>query len=142
MPQSIQVEKSIQYQSVPLEFLPGPGWMQATGQASTQSATPSQVFVTIVCDTVFLSGSRYQEAGAAKCNGVGARNQDCTVCSVTSTHLFPDTLRPPPDTHYYALLRLHGFNHRFSTRFYPGDISNAALLGIVVDFGGSASDQL
>lgn len=29
--------------------------MQATGQASTQSATPSQVFVTIVCGTVFFS---------------------------------------------------------------------------------------
>jgi hypothetical protein len=42
MPQSIQVLKSIQYQSVPLLFLLGPGWMQATGQASTQSATPSQ----------------------------------------------------------------------------------------------------
>jgi len=27
--------------------------MQATGQASTQSAMPSQIFVTIVCDTVF-----------------------------------------------------------------------------------------
>lgn len=29
--------------------------MQATGQASTQSATPSQVFVTIVWGTVFFS---------------------------------------------------------------------------------------
>lgn len=54
MPQSMQVAKSIQYQSVPFEFLAGPGWMQATGQASTQSAMPSQVFVTMVCDTVFL----------------------------------------------------------------------------------------
>lgn len=53
IPQSIQVAKSIQYQSVPLTFLPGPSWMQATGQASTQSATPSQVLVTIVCGTVF-----------------------------------------------------------------------------------------
>ncbi len=52
MPQSMQVAKSIQYQSVPLVFLLGPGWMQATGQASTQSAMPSQVLVTIVCDTV------------------------------------------------------------------------------------------
>jgi len=49
MPQSMQVEKSIQYQSVPLVFFSGPGWMQATGQASTQSATPSQVLVTMVC---------------------------------------------------------------------------------------------
>lgn len=55
MPQSIQVAKSIQYQSVPLTFLPGPSWIQATGQASTQSAMPSQVFVTIVCGTVFSS---------------------------------------------------------------------------------------
>jgi len=54
MPQSIQVAKSIQYQSVPLLFLPGPSWIQATGQASTQSATPSQVLVTIVCGTVFF----------------------------------------------------------------------------------------
>jgi hypothetical protein len=53
MPQSIQVAKSIQNHSVPLTFLPGPSWIQATGQASTQSATPSQVFVTIVCATVF-----------------------------------------------------------------------------------------
>jgi hypothetical protein len=53
MPQSIQVVKSIQYQSVPLLFLPGPGWIQATGQASTQSATPSQVSVTIVCGKGF-----------------------------------------------------------------------------------------
>jgi hypothetical protein len=43
----MQVAKSIQYQSVPIEFLPGPSWMQATGQALTQSATPSQVLVTI-----------------------------------------------------------------------------------------------
>jgi hypothetical protein len=49
----MQVAKSIQYQSVPLAFLPGPGWMQATGQASTQSATPSQVLVTIVWGTGF-----------------------------------------------------------------------------------------
>jgi hypothetical protein len=48
IPQSIQVLKSIQYQSVPLAFLAGPGWMQATGQASTQSAIPSQVLVTMV----------------------------------------------------------------------------------------------
>lgn len=48
IPQSIQVEKSIQYQSVPFVFLLGPSWMQATGQASTQSATPSQTSVTIV----------------------------------------------------------------------------------------------
>ncbi|AKV70967.1 hypothetical protein VL20_6204 [Microcystis panniformis FACHB-1757] len=45
--------KSIQYQSVPLTFLPGPGWIQATGQAETQSATPSQIPVTIECGTVF-----------------------------------------------------------------------------------------
>jgi hypothetical protein len=49
----MQVEKSIQNQSVPLAFLAEPGWIQATGQASTQSATPSQVFVTIVCGIVF-----------------------------------------------------------------------------------------
>lgn len=53
IPQSIQVEKSIQYQSVPFVFLLGPGWIQATGQASTQSATPSQTFVTIVCGIIF-----------------------------------------------------------------------------------------
>jgi len=51
----MQVEKSIQNQSVPLAFLDEPGWMQATGQASTQSATPSQVFVTIVCGMVLVS---------------------------------------------------------------------------------------
>ena len=45
IPQSMQVSKSIQNQSVPLTFFPGPGWMQATGQAPTQSATPSQIFV-------------------------------------------------------------------------------------------------
>lgn len=33
--------------------------MQATGQASTQSATPSQVFVTMVCGTVFSLNKLY-----------------------------------------------------------------------------------
>jgi len=47
IPQSMQVEKSIQYQSIPFRFLLELGWIQATGQASTQSATPSQVSVTI-----------------------------------------------------------------------------------------------
>jgi hypothetical protein len=47
MPQSMQTSKSIQYQSVPLAFLLGPSWIQATGQASTQSATPSQTSVTM-----------------------------------------------------------------------------------------------
>jgi hypothetical protein len=47
----MQVENSIQNQSVPWLFLPGPGWMHPTGQASTQSATPSQVLVTIVWAT-------------------------------------------------------------------------------------------
>jgi surface polysaccharide O-acyltransferase-like enzyme len=57
----MQVVKSIQNQSVPFLFfisgylVLGPGWMQATGQASTQSATPSQVLVTIECGTASLS---------------------------------------------------------------------------------------
>jgi hypothetical protein len=48
IPQSIQPENSIQFQLVPLAFLPEPGKMQATGQATTQSAIPSHVSVTIV----------------------------------------------------------------------------------------------
>jgi hypothetical protein len=53
MPQSMQVAKLIQYQSVPFSFLPGPWSIQATGQASTQSATPSQIFVTMLWGTEF-----------------------------------------------------------------------------------------
>ncbi len=58
IPQSMQVEKSIQYQSIPFRFLLELGWIQATGQASTQSATPSQVSVTIEWGTGNLQKGR------------------------------------------------------------------------------------
>jgi hypothetical protein len=48
MPQSMQVSASIQKKERPRWLAPWPGWMHATGQASTQSATPSQISVTIV----------------------------------------------------------------------------------------------
>ena len=45
----MQLENSIQFQSlIPLVFSPNPGWMQAMGQTSTQSAQPSHLSVIIV----------------------------------------------------------------------------------------------
>jgi hypothetical protein len=47
--------------------------MQATGQASTQSATPSQVLVTIVCATVFSSPLRCARQTETDLSGLSLR---------------------------------------------------------------------
>lgn len=114
----MQVAKSIQYQSVPLVFLPGPGWIQATGQASTQSATPSQIFVTIVCDTVF----------SLKVVGF----QSLIVEKKVVHNQWLVTLQ----------LLVDGFNHSFAIGLHPGNLSNATTTGILVNSSGIATTQV
>lgn len=107
IPQSMQVEKSIQYQSVPLVFFSGPGWIQATGQASTQSATPSQVLVTMVCgmDSVFSARRIYSSmTKETRCWVLAARDK----CLVLRSASIVDILVEPCKAGTYAFRRWCG----------------------------------
>ncbi len=116
----MQVSKSIQNQSVPLTFLPGPGSMQATGQAPTQSAIPSQIFVTIVCAIVFSQKNLDRELAISNWQH---------LLSIGRIHNIINSQLPTTNSQFPITL-IYRFNCWESFGIYPSDLSNSSIARI------------